>query len=285
MIDFNSLLPTVGSFIGGAVSAGAVSGPIKSLNDWWYYHFGKNTELRRTEAQLLNESKIEAYKKDIFDEVKKIPAENIKQPQLDIIGPALEASKYYIDAPALRKMFSKLVASSMDSSKEQITRSVFVDFVKQMNPFDAKLLAIFSNEVGPNIPIATIQQKFNDNEGILTFKSGVLTMNLLDNLNDRKMASSSIINLSRMGLVDTSYSEWLTKFDYDESFSKTPEYFQCGQQIESAKSEYQERLNTEVTISSEYMNTLKKKADSTVTIGKGRLMITTLGKEFTEICI
>lgn len=110
-------------------------------------------------------------------------------------------------------------------------------------------------------------------------------MNLLDNLNDRKMASSSIINLSRMGLVDTSYSEWLIKFDYDELFSKTPEYFQCGQQIESAKSEYQERLNTEVTISSEYMNTLKKKADSTVTIGKGRLMITTLGKEFTEICI
>lgn len=284
MIDFNSLLPILGSVAGGSIGAGVLSGPIKSLDDWWYYQFGKDTELKRNEAQLLNKSKIEAYKKDIFDEVKKIPAENIKQPQLDIIGPALEASKYYIDAPALRKMFSKLVASSMDISKEQITRSVFVDFVKQMSPFDAKLLSIFSKK-GNIIPIANIQRKLPDNNGVLTFKSDILTMEILTDISERNMASSAIVNLSRMRLIDTSYSEWLTAFDYDESFSKTPEYTQCEQQIALSKNVYRMRLDSKVETSPKDLENMKRLANSTVTIGKGRLNLTTLGTEFTKICI
>lgn len=284
MIDFNSLLPIFGSFAGAAVGAGAASGPIKSLDDWWYYHFGKNTELKREEAALLNEAKVEAYKKDIFDEVKKIPNENIKEPQLDIIGPALEASKYYIDTPELRKMFSKLVASSMDSRKEEVTRSVFVDFVKQMSPFDAKLLSIISKE-GDIIPIATIQRHLPENNGILTFKSDILTMEILTDINERNMASSAIVNLSRMRLIDTSYSEWLTEFDYDESFSKTPEYTQCEQQIALSKTMYKMRLDSKIETNPEDLESMKRLANATVTIGKGRLNLTSLGTEFTKICI
>lgn len=284
MIDFNSLLPILGSVAGGSIGAGVLSGPIKSLDDWWYYQFGKDTELKRNEAQLLNKSKIEAYKKDIFDEVKKIPNENIKEPQLDIIGPALEASKYYIDTPELRKMFSKLVASSMDSRKEEVTRSVFVDFVKQMSPFDAKLLSIVSKK-GNIIPIANIQRKLPDNNGVLTFKSDILTMEILTDISERNMASSAIVNLSRMRLIDTSYSEWLTAFDYDESFSKTPEYTQCEQQIALSKNVYRMRLDSKVETSPKDLENMKRLANSTVTIGKGRLNLTTLGTEFTKICI
>ena len=40
---------------------------------------------------------IEAYKNQLLKEASSINPENLKEPELKILGPALEASKYYID--------------------------------------------------------------------------------------------------------------------------------------------------------------------------------------------
>ncbi|WP_265481859.1 DUF4393 domain-containing protein [Lactiplantibacillus plantarum] len=282
-MDFSSLLPIAESIAGGAIGAGTLKGPLKSLDDWWYYNFGSKTELARQKAELLNAQRLEAYKSDIYEEVKNIPPENVKEPKLDIIGPALEASKYYIDAPELRKMFAKLVASSVDSRKETTTRSAFVEFVKQMSPLDAKLLSILT--ASSSLPICKINRTLK-NGGNVLLKSEILPIYSLADTNERLVVPSTIINLSRMGLVQVSYSKSLMNSDYTEIFSKTPEYLNSIQELEQKTKAYQATKNTEVpTQFSNLLTQLKQIAESTITIEKGTLSVTALGKDFTSICL
>ncbi|HAT54343.1 MAG TPA: hypothetical protein DCW31_03725 [Lactobacillus sp.] len=283
-MDISSFLPIAESIAGGAIGAGALKGPLKSLDDWWYYFFGSKTELARQKAELLNAQKLESYKTDIYNEVKNIPPEKLQQPKLDIIGPALEASRYYIDAPELRKMFAKLVASSVDSRKETITRSAFVEFVKQMSPLDAKILSTFvSNSQSNKLPMVKINRKLANNNKI-PLKSEVLSFELFSDINERTMIPSAIINLSRLGLVEVTYSEWLSQLDYTKIFSLTPEYDQCTKELQELKSQYQVFSNNGF-LSNEQLEGLKTLANSSIELDQGLLTLTSLGKDFTSLCL
>ncbi len=283
-MDISSFLPIAESIAGGAIGAGALKGPLKSLDDWWYYFFGSKTELARQKAELLNAQKLESYKTDIYNEVKNIPPEKLQQPKLDIIGPALEASRYYIDAPELRKMFAKLVASSVDSRKETITRSAFVEFVKQMSPLDAKILSTFvSNSQSNKLPMVKINRKLANNNKI-PLKSEVLSFELFSDINERTMIPSAIINLSRLGLVEVTYSEWLSQLDYTKIFSLTPEYDQCTKELQELKSQYQVFSNIGF-LSNEQLEGLKTLANSSIELDQGLLTLTSLGKDFTSLCL
>ncbi len=300
-MDISSFLPIAESIAGGAIGAGALKGPLKSLDDWWYYFFGSKTELTRQKAELLNAQKLEAYKSNIYEEVKNIPPENVKEPKLDIIGPALEASKYYIDAPELRKMFAKLVASSIDSRKEATTRSAFVEFVKQMSPLDARFLSILTTSKFQNkLPICKINKTLKGGSNI-PMESGVLALEVLPDLKERKLAPAAINNLSRMGLVQISYSEWLHSFNYDKHFTQTPEYARSVQEQTLLKEEFNIVQNFKIpdTAPSDQkirFNQLQNKVstvleqssgilESNITIEKGLISITALGTDFTSICV
>ncbi|WP_267814141.1 Abi-alpha family protein [Staphylococcus aureus] len=49
-----------------------------------------------------------------------VPENNLQEPQFSLLGPALEASKFYISEKTLSNMFAKLIASSMDDRKKLI---------------------------------------------------------------------------------------------------------------------------------------------------------------------
>ncbi len=76
---------------------------------------------------------------------------------MSIVGPALEASRYYIEEEELRKMFAKLIASSMNKNKSEIsiTHPSFVEIIKQLTPLDAQILdfIINNNQTAPIVRI------------------------------------------------------------------------------------------------------------------------------------
>lgn len=62
---------------------------------------------------------IEKYATEIDEQVSKIPDKDINQdPDISIIGPAFEASKYYVNRDDARKMFAKLIAAELDVKKQ-----------------------------------------------------------------------------------------------------------------------------------------------------------------------
>ena len=99
MVDLNQIqdfFPIISGALGGAASSGLFKGPIQTLQDWWYVNYGYNIS---TQAALLKgkqEAAVEQLKNDILKEAVNIPPENVQQPNLKILGPSLEASRYYI---------------------------------------------------------------------------------------------------------------------------------------------------------------------------------------------
>lgn len=135
LMEKQLILSTLAGVAGGALSK-SFEGPLKSVNDLWYSAFGYKTEM----ARIKKEAEVKAYAEKIIQELHNVKPENIQQPKLNIVGPAIEASKYYIEEPPLRDMFAKLIASACDSTKSEVTHPAFVECIKQMNSNDAILL-------------------------------------------------------------------------------------------------------------------------------------------------
>lgn len=285
-MDFLSLAPIIESVAGGAIGSGLLHGPLKSLDDWWYYQFGNKTELAKEKAKLLNEAKLQEYKNEIFEQVKKIPSENIKEPQLNIIGPALEASKYYIDAPELRRMFAKLVASSVDNRVNGKTRSAFVEFVKQMDSLDARLISIIHSANG-KMPLARLDRSFSNNRGYQPILSEIIPNNTSITPDERAQIPSAIINLNRLGLVSYRYDEWLTSFDYDKNFALVPEYLEAKKQYSDQKAAYQAVLNSpqKAHLDKQALNDIEDLVNGNLKITHGIVTLTNLGNDFSSVCL
>lgn len=92
------------------------------------------------------DSNIQKYADSITEEVDKIPVKDLTDdPDISILGPALEASKYYIEKEIPRRMFAKLIAASMDKRKEGLVHHSFVEIIKEMSPNDAFILSQMTN--------------------------------------------------------------------------------------------------------------------------------------------
>lgn len=141
--NFKDLLPIISGILGGATTLGVFSGPIQTLQDWWYVKFGYKASDQAALLKAKQEANVEKLKRDMLNEVDQIPIENIQEPKLKILGPVLDASRYYIEEEELRMMFAKIIASSLNNRKNNIIHSSFVEIIKQLDVLDAKLLSYF----------------------------------------------------------------------------------------------------------------------------------------------
>lgn len=187
--------------------------PAKTLNLLWQATFGRwDEKLKQTV-----EANIRRYAKDIDDEVSKIPNDSINNnPDISVIGPALEASKYYVEKTDVRKMFAKLIAAEFDARSSDKVHIAFVEIIKQMSANDAKLLKILP-KVGP---LAEFRLYANDRKSYTSLGKDIIYIPGLIETNFENNAIS-INNLSRLGIVELSHVSSLV----DETIYKAYEVF------------------------------------------------------------
>ncbi|EGG35241.1 DUF4393 domain-containing protein [Paenibacillus sp. HGF5] len=151
-------------------------------------------------AKIKKEYEIKLFKEDIEKELNKIPSEDIVEPRLNIVAPALEAAKYYIEDVEIRSMFAKLIAASMNKNKKSGAHPSYVEIIKQMSPLDAATLSfLFSNR--NNIGCGSLVLNAFDGQGghipiihnFFPFQD-INKQNYLD-------YSASVDNLVRLGLI------------------------------------------------------------------------------------
>ena len=58
---------------------------------------------------------LENYNRELHEKIEAIPNEKRVEPDIQIVAPALEASKYCVEKEELREMFVNLIASSMST--------------------------------------------------------------------------------------------------------------------------------------------------------------------------
>ncbi|MBQ7767357.1 MAG: DUF4393 domain-containing protein [Oscillospiraceae bacterium] len=151
-------------------------------------------------ANLTFRYKLEAFEDDLKEKIKDIPEENLQLPPTMIAGPTLEALRYTYDEAELREMYENLLASAMDTRKDAETHPAYVDAIRQMSPLDARVMA----EIVNYTQLRCISIKFSIVDSTNVYSKGMpdYFVEELCGLADPFAVSASLINLSRLGLIE-----------------------------------------------------------------------------------
>lgn len=247
----------VGSILtaaGGAAISSVFKGPAETFSQLWYYNFGYKMDIKVRQRKQEVEN---LFLKDIGTEVSNIPIDQIQEPKLSILGPALEASKYYIDDEELRSLFAKLIAASMDNSKNEVLQPAFVEIIKQMSPIDAKNLINLYDIKDKQNPIVSIILESKDSKNYKEVFDHFYIENI-GNISHVRVASS-LLNLKRLGLIEINYGVFLSDENKYLPYENHPI-------INQFKNEYNDYLHS-------------------IELKKGLIKITNFGMDFCKICI
>lgn len=212
--------------------------------------------------QIKSETTLINYKDQIRNNVSSIPKESLVEPPLNIVGPALEASKFYIDTDEIRNMFAKLISSSMDDRINKSAHPSFIEIIKQLSPLDAQTLTLFKS--CHSHPIAKLRMIYESGAGI-DYKLHLIN----DDCDNMDLISLSVSNLIRLGIVDVSYSN---TFSNESVYSKLDNHpYLLG---------FEDELNALIA-SNELSDVIPNKP----IIVRGIMTLTPLGQNFIRVCL
>lgn len=164
-------------------------------------------------ANITYRYKLECFKDDLYNRVAHIPEQYVREPEIAIAGPTLEALKYTYDEEELREMYVKLLASSVDSRKNRVVHPSYVEIIKQMNSYDAKLFKFLTSRGGyiktinPNVQI----------KGTDKIYVGAMPEWYIDweGTADIFQTSASLVRLAKLGVIELMYDRTAGKDGYD----------------------------------------------------------------------
>lgn len=110
-----------------------------TLADIWYLVFGGISQAAE-KRKLKYSYALQEFEKELKEKISKIPENKLIEPDMQIVAPALEASKYCIEKEELRHMFAKLIYSSLNEDFKQKVHPIYVKIINNLTPFDAKVL-------------------------------------------------------------------------------------------------------------------------------------------------
>lgn len=222
-----------------------------TLQNLWELVFGP-LDLFTQKRKLIRQYSFQEFKKDFEKQVSNVPVESLKEPKISILGPILEASKFYFEEKPLRDMFATLAAASVDKRKERYMHPSFPEIIKQMSPLDADNLKLFCSQ----LPVAEYYKTKKDSDVRQTIISNVFLSN--KNVSDIELQSQSISSLSRLGLLEVEYEKTVLADKFYWEFYSTRYFVDLGL-----------RLNSEGYLPG---------------VTRGRARLTPLGKTFTSVC-
>lgn len=219
--------------------------------DLWDLVFGGISHLSE-KKKIKYAHKLEIFRKQLEESIDQIPADKKIEPSVQTTAQALENSKYCIDEDNLREMFTALISNSMNIDYQKDAHPAFAEILKQMSPLDAEVIKVFKDSPLVGLPIGRYQ--VNENGGCQTLLEYVFIDYFIPNLD---ACSISISSLIRLGLLKVSYNDVLLSKEAYTGFDIHPWFL-----------------------------LLKKNLpDKNITIHKGSVSLTPLGRSFTRICI
>lgn len=216
----------------------------------WLGYWGHKQQIKRAVY-------LEQYKRQITQKIASIPEENLVEPPIRIVGPAIEASKFFIEEDTCREMFAQLIASSCNSAVSGAVHPSFPEIIKQLSPIDARFLLLFKKQA--TFPIVELQE--TDAKGIITpYPNALFDFMKIPNsftYHEQLELSKTVESLIYFGLLMKNDAILQVNYDYNE-FQKHWFYVAVKKSI---------------------------KDDSTLKMHRYRLELTLLGKDFVKSCV
>ena len=232
-----------------------------TLSDIWNGVFG-GLSLWSEKKSLERSQNLEEYKRQLELKLSQISEENLQEPKVSIVGPAIEASKYYFESKEYREMFSNLIASASNKTMIGSVHTSFTDIIKQLEPNDAVLLKnLMIHQIGFSLrfPVVRLKKILNNNSEDYIDKNFTI---FDDSDESHLMNDFSIENLIRLNLISISYDAWFTNSDLYTPIESKPF-------IKAAKTKVEQSLVP----------------NQTVNFSHGYGIITTYGMAFIKVCL
>lgn len=291
----NELYPIVSGALSGLAAVGALKGPIESLTQIWTLTLGRFSDDAYQKYKIKQAVNLEKYANEVKSGIEKIPEENIQEPKMSVIGPALEASKFYIEEDEIRGMFAKLIASSMDNSKSADIHPSFSEMIKMLSPLDAQNLQTLYQSGDETIS----KIRMTSDGGFIDVCSHIYLGN--SEVQDNELIAPSIDNLIRLKLIDVDYETFKNNDALYEKHRNNPLLLQYKQEDQENRQTNQEILNflnsvgkrtngDNIPIPEEVKASIKQHLKDalkprTIDIVKGKISLTALGRNFCKICL
>lgn len=224
----------------------------ETFGDIWYLVFGGLSHLA-DKRKLRYAAELEKYKAELDESISSIPPEKKVEPSIQVTAQALENSKYCVEEPELRKMFSALISNSMNCDYAEDIHPSFAEMIKQMSPLDGQILKVFKNGPSNGFPICAYHLS-KENGGYRVLAENIF---LEIQIEDPFESSKSLTSLSRFGLLSIPSGIYLNNPELYKKFEEHPLYH---------------------FFKEHYHN-------GTVTIEKMKANLTPLGKSFVRSCI
>lgn len=164
-----------------------------TMSDIWSLVFGGIGQIA-VERNIRYAIELEKYNEELQKKIDAIPENKRIDPDIQVVAPALEASKYCVQKEELRTMFVNLIVSSMNSDTAASVHPIFKDIISKLSPTDARLfMDIANNDFGDDSII------FNTAVETLTLSIAVLEQLGLINTNKRQNTTNEELNKNRIG--------------------------------------------------------------------------------------
>lgn len=146
------------------------------------------------------EQKSQEAKKRIITKIEEIPESNRKDPDLSIVGPAIEQMKFDLDKDDLVEMFANLISNSFDSRHSGL-HPAFASIISQLNTQDARLLKLLAKSYTA-LPIISVDiLSTNSISPIPGYYSDCRRLNEYNVASNTYSLESVIDNLERLKLA------------------------------------------------------------------------------------
>lgn len=215
-MDTTNTIITIGTTIATTLAAKGIESPGKSLGNLWDIAIGNRIAAAYEKSKFKHNLNVEDFKNKLINNVSAIKKENLQEPKISIVGPALEASKYYFEEEEIRELFANLIVSSMDSTYNGLVQHSFVEIIKQLSPYDAKLFNTLEEEFTINyktkdIIIDSLNTEYTKLLGFSDLKASRGYNYKNEHFKDKIKNAISLSNLKRLGLIDFYESSELLK--------------------------------------------------------------------------
>lgn len=222
-----------------------------SLADLWDLVFGPISYLSE-KSRIKYAHNLELFRKRLESSIEQIPPEKVAEPSVQTTAQALENAKYCVGEDDLREMFVSLISNSMNSDFSEQVHPSYSEIIKQMSGLDAKIIRLFKYQKA--FPVCQYCLNLSGNAYSNTPLPEHIFLECPDA--DIMLSSQALSSLSRFGLVSISYISTVTDPNAYDKFTQHPFY-----------------------------EDIKTNFPFEVTIKKGAVIITPLGRSFVEVCI
>lgn len=198
----------------------------------------------------------------VSERLKRVPAEDLVEPALNVVGPALEALRFAGDAPDLRDLYANLLAAAMYDKMKNGAHPAFVEVIKQLTPDDARLIRLFTNP--RPFPLLTVRYEWKENKSPKIGGEDVLVhfsrLGIDAHLECPDMTPTFIDNICRLKLAEIPAMFVYTSLGVYEPLENSSE-------VQDAKKKIEENPELKCVLQRE------------------GLRITEFGKQFVKICV